>query len=258
MYSAMVGNSPAIDALIRSFRRLGLNVDHTNKQGMTALLLAGKNGHINCATALSMDGRANLTVRDPLTGKTAEELARSAGCSSPEVQSLSPDVRQNQLRLSKGPSLYSSRSPSPISPGLDPDPQSSGIWSRDFSTAVGEALKAGEEAKSRLILKGRRPRYKRCSLPCIKLHSSLDSPTTYQDPPTMPRSPKTFDAGADSTSLMAAAAEGGETSTSIAPHQIIQLSSRLILGPRRSRELVRADTEVFINDDRHFISVDET
>jgi ankyrin repeat protein len=44
IYSAMAGNDTAIDILLRSFRRLGLNVDHVNQDGMTALILAAKNG----------------------------------------------------------------------------------------------------------------------------------------------------------------------------------------------------------------------
>src|ERR1043165_5428692 len=100
IYSAMVGNDVAIDILIRSFRRLGLNVDHVNHDGLSALLIAASNGFIECATLLATDGRANLTLRDPKTGHTAEQLARQRGCSTTEVLLFSPS--QNQLRLSRG------------------------------------------------------------------------------------------------------------------------------------------------------------
>ena len=45
MYSAIMGNDSAINILIRPFRKLGLQVDHVNNDGYTALLLAAKHGY---------------------------------------------------------------------------------------------------------------------------------------------------------------------------------------------------------------------
>jgi len=88
IYSATVGNDVAIEILVRSFRRLGLNVDHVNVDGLSALLIAARSGFVECATILAIDGRANLQIRDPLTGYTAEQLARSTGCTLSEVVNL--------------------------------------------------------------------------------------------------------------------------------------------------------------------------
>ena len=85
IYSSCVGNDVAIGILIRSFRRLGLNINHVNADRQTALLVAASHGFLECAALLATDGRADVTIRDPATGRTAEELARARGCSTPEV-----------------------------------------------------------------------------------------------------------------------------------------------------------------------------
>lgn len=81
IFAVMVGNDVAVEIIVRSFRRLGLNVDHVNKSGLTALLVAVERGHIECATVLAADGRANTMAVDPRSGLTAEQLAvTSTGC----------------------------------------------------------------------------------------------------------------------------------------------------------------------------------
>lgn len=106
----MVGNDTAIEILIRSFRRLGLAVDHVSDEGVTALLVAARSGFIECATLLAVDGRANVSLRDAERGLNAEAWARARGCTSPEVLPLSESgVSQGQLRLSRCVSLYAPR-----------------------------------------------------------------------------------------------------------------------------------------------------
>ena len=85
IHSAYVGNDVAIGILIRSFRRLGLNINHVNADRQTALLVAARHGFLECAALLATVGRADVTVRDPVTGCTAEELARARGCTTPEI-----------------------------------------------------------------------------------------------------------------------------------------------------------------------------
>ncbi len=85
IYSAMVGNDIAIELLIRSFRRLGFNVDHVNDDGMTALLISAQNGFVECASILALEGKACISFRDRERGMNAEEWARSQGCSTPEI-----------------------------------------------------------------------------------------------------------------------------------------------------------------------------
>ncbi len=92
IYSSMVGNDTAIEVLIRSFRRLGLNVDHINNEGLTALLIAAKNGFTECASILALDGKACVSFRDREKGMNAEEWARAQGCTTPEVLPFSPQA----------------------------------------------------------------------------------------------------------------------------------------------------------------------
>lgn len=93
IYSAIAGNDVAVEILIRSFRRLGLNVDHINNEGLTALLLAAKEGYIACASLLAIEGKACISFRDREKGMNAEEWARSQGCSTPEVMAFSAQAQ---------------------------------------------------------------------------------------------------------------------------------------------------------------------
>ena len=80
-YGAAAGNDVGLELIIRSFRRLGLDVDHVNKSGRTALLIAVSRGHVACAAILAGDGRADTRLRDPVTGLTADQLAVTCtGC----------------------------------------------------------------------------------------------------------------------------------------------------------------------------------
>jgi len=74
-YSAAAGNDVGVELIVRSFRRLGLDVDHVTKSGRTALLIAVSRGHVECAAILAADGRADARIRDPVTGLTADQLA---------------------------------------------------------------------------------------------------------------------------------------------------------------------------------------
>ena len=321
----MVGNDVAIDVLIRSFRRLGLNVDHVNNDGLSALLVAAKNGFIACATLLATDGRANLSLRDPQTKLNAEELARMSGCSTTEVLLFSPS--QNQLRssLNRCGSMYAAAGAggsggaalggvcelgkltvSGAAGGGDysGDEGGSGGGTSDegddvrdgagggsrsavrrargsklggfgqFGGGGGEVFGAGISSRRGAGETGKRnPRHKRNSLPCIKLHSSLDSPGTYSQRLTS-STLKEEDVSTVMTSVGAAATIDRATSPalpSLLPSpagvrsttegsgfipEVIPLRAGLIdhlpstvtckvaVGPRRSRELQRADTDV--------------
>ena len=92
IYSAMVGNDIAIEILTKCFRRLGLLVDHVNKEGVTALIIAARNGFIECASILALDGRASVTIRDGERSMNAEQWARACGCSTPDIVSFSQSI----------------------------------------------------------------------------------------------------------------------------------------------------------------------
>lgn len=264
IYSARVGNDTAIEILIRSFRRLGLNVDHVNNEGMTALLTAAKNGFIGCATLLAIDGRANLTLRDPETGMNAEELARARGCSNSEVLPFSPSSNPGQLRLSRCGSLLTAKTTpqamvvarfdesvegrrgSMRGPTTSPVQRPRGAEaSTEESAASGSGqwqLPFGNEVR-------RSSQRRRHSLPDMRFggsSSSFDDPGSQflLDPerPPIPQQERKTSSGRRSRARVI---PGGATRDTVA---VAPAGSRANLGPRRSRELVRADTDVTRSD----------
>uniref|UniRef100_A0A1I8G6T5 ANK_REP_REGION domain-containing protein n=1 Tax=Macrostomum lignano TaxID=282301 RepID=A0A1I8G6T5_9PLAT len=92
MHCALVGNDTGIGILIKCFRRLGLDIDRSNKEGFTAMLLAARFGFTECASLLALDGHASVTRTDPKFGRNAEQWARAQGCTTPEVAAFSPDA----------------------------------------------------------------------------------------------------------------------------------------------------------------------
>ncbi|XP_071963176.1 uncharacterized protein [Antedon mediterranea] len=83
-YCAKHNNVGAIETIIRSFKRLGLNIDHANEEGMTPLMEAARNGYFQCVKILIQNGKASLTLRDQFRNLTAEEWAHENGC-TPEL-----------------------------------------------------------------------------------------------------------------------------------------------------------------------------
>ena len=184
MYAAIEGNDTAVEVLVRSFRRFGFEVDKSDNDGFTALLLAAKYGNIECASILAMEGRANLTVKDPKMGMTAEELARQQGCSSPEVLPFSARASA-KARLTG----YYQCTPFPIDAGILPVSDKSGLLCGQHSPPVQrrllkhENLSVDEVSNSIVSLTCTTPltpdnlkyspaRSKRGSLPTIKYRSN--------------------------------------------------------------------------------------
>jgi hypothetical protein len=85
IYSAVVGNDVAIDILTRHFRRLGLNIDHVNKDGSTALLAAAQQTYITCCSLLIGQGHASLNFKDKLRGFTVEDYLAESGFTIEDV-----------------------------------------------------------------------------------------------------------------------------------------------------------------------------
>ncbi|XP_033641319.1 POTE ankyrin domain family member G-like [Asterias rubens] len=88
MYCAMVNNTTGIEIIARSYRRLGLEVDKVNADGMTPLMEASKNGYLECARLLIHEGKASVSPRDIVRNMTAADWAREAGCTAQEIQAL--------------------------------------------------------------------------------------------------------------------------------------------------------------------------
>ncbi|KAK7504875.1 hypothetical protein BaRGS_00003903 [Batillaria attramentaria] len=139
IYSAAVGNDVATELLTRNFRRLGLQVDHYNKQGNTALLVAARNGNLNCAKILAQKGRASVQLKDKEHNMTSLEWCLKEGYQKEEVEFLKPN--QRFYRVAKlATSLSRSRSSmSSISQDLTGKAKFSPAKSVDSGTKVGKA-----------------------------------------------------------------------------------------------------------------------
>ncbi|XP_022110338.1 uncharacterized protein LOC110989933 [Acanthaster planci] len=102
MYCALANNAEAIEIISRSFRRLGLEVDKVNADGMTPLMEAAKNGYIDCARLLALEAKASVVIRDEVRNMNAAEWAREAGCSTSEVEVLLPKQPYTEKMTEKG------------------------------------------------------------------------------------------------------------------------------------------------------------
>ena len=134
----MVGNDTGVEILIRSFRRLGLNVDHVNNEGLTALLIASKHGFIECASILALEGKACISFRDREKGMNAEEWARAQGCLTPEILPFSSQAAFLNYKLPRD--------------DLDLDDDDGGMAGRQEATG-------GAGADGRKMSATSRPRY---------------------------------------------------------------------------------------------------
>ncbi|XP_019645800.1 PREDICTED: uncharacterized protein LOC109486407 [Branchiostoma belcheri] len=63
-YAAINGNPQLVKLLVNSLTRYRVDIDHRNKEGFTALLLATKNGHYQASQILLQEGKASTRVRD--------------------------------------------------------------------------------------------------------------------------------------------------------------------------------------------------
>ncbi|XP_078574728.1 uncharacterized protein LOC144860997 [Branchiostoma floridae x Branchiostoma japonicum] len=63
-YAAINGNPQLVKLLVNSLTRYRVDIDHRNKEGFTALLLATKYGHYQASQILLREGRASTRVRD--------------------------------------------------------------------------------------------------------------------------------------------------------------------------------------------------
>ncbi|XP_072165356.1 uncharacterized protein [Diadema setosum] len=104
VYCASVGNAAGIAILTKSFRRLGLDVDKLNAEGMSALLIAAKGGFMECVKLLTHEGKASLEQRDQIRNMTAAEWARESGCSTPDMEVFLPKIRRQSKPTETSPS----------------------------------------------------------------------------------------------------------------------------------------------------------
>lgn len=95
-YCALVGNEEGVHLLARSFRRLGLEVDKFNADGMTPLMTAAKNGHIDCARALAYEAKSSIYLQDKVRKMNSIDWAKEGGCKNAEMELLLPKRRSTR------------------------------------------------------------------------------------------------------------------------------------------------------------------
>lgn len=93
IHSAYIGNDVALELLVKNFRRLGLNIDHYNKAGYTALHIAATKGFVQCAKVLTLKGKASVTLKDKVHRLTPLEWCLRMGFQKSEVEFLKPAAK---------------------------------------------------------------------------------------------------------------------------------------------------------------------
>ena len=94
-YAAMVGNENIVRKLVHESLRRKLEIDHQNMRGLTALLIACQEGHLEAARTLVIEGRASTTIRDLENFMNAHDWMKVKGFYTPqELTFLLPSRRR--------------------------------------------------------------------------------------------------------------------------------------------------------------------
>ncbi len=97
-YAAIRGNDVLVRTLVGVFKRQGADIDQQNVQGLTPLLAACQEGHLEVARILVLEGGASPTIRDLDQFMTAEEWMKVSGFHSEDkLAFLSPSIQKKML-----------------------------------------------------------------------------------------------------------------------------------------------------------------
>ena len=105
-HAAEMGDADCVKKLVREGKRKSLHPDHQNLHGLTPLLLAAREGHLEVASIL-VEAGASLSKRDLDHFMTAQDWMKLSTCySAQELQFLSPSGKKKkfyqQERMKKG------------------------------------------------------------------------------------------------------------------------------------------------------------
>ena len=75
-----VGNDIGTEIIVKCYRRLGLNIDHVDREGLTALMTSLKQGYYECARILVHMGKASVDEKNAATGLNPLQWALKNGC----------------------------------------------------------------------------------------------------------------------------------------------------------------------------------
>ncbi len=97
-YAAIRGNDVLVRTLVSVFKQQGADIDQQNVQGLTPLLAACQEGHLEVARILVLEGGASPTIRDLDQFMTAEEWMKLSGFHSEDkLAFLSPSIQKKML-----------------------------------------------------------------------------------------------------------------------------------------------------------------
>lgn len=113
-YASLNGNEKIVQCLISEFQRHQKSVDERNMRGLTPLLVACQNNHLECARALVVHGNANPVLRDLDHFMSPLDWIQSTSTmwhSKQDLEFLSPRMRKKnyyrQQRKLKGTKILS-------------------------------------------------------------------------------------------------------------------------------------------------------
>ncbi|XP_046572337.1 uncharacterized protein LOC124280442 [Haliotis rubra] len=121
IHGSRQGQHEAITLLCQTFRRLGLKVDHFNDEGFSALLIAARNGNLECCRVLVNTGKASLGLRDKQTNLLPIEWLQQQQFDQASIEFLRP--KRKFFRVAKlATSLAKAKSMSVFDKKLIPPP----------------------------------------------------------------------------------------------------------------------------------------
>ena len=98
-HAAKIGDSNILRTILCETQRHKIHVDQKNMRGLTPLLIAAQNGHLEVAKILVEKGKASLTIRDLDNFMTAEDWMKQTSFYSPsDLSFLSPRMRHKRSK----------------------------------------------------------------------------------------------------------------------------------------------------------------
>ena len=98
-HAAKIGDPNILRTILHETQRHKINIDQKNMRGLTPLLIAAQNGHLEAAKILVEKGKASSTIRDLDNFMTPEDwMKQTSFCSPSDLSFLSPRMRHKRSK----------------------------------------------------------------------------------------------------------------------------------------------------------------
>ena len=98
-HAAKIGDPNILRTILHETQRHKINIDQKNMRGLTPLLIAAQNGHLEAAKILVEKGKASSTIRDLDNFMTPEDWMKQTSFYSPsDLSFLSPRMRHKRSK----------------------------------------------------------------------------------------------------------------------------------------------------------------